>query len=53
MDEAYYNLAVCFYMQDHFNQAKLNVEKAILMNPKNQEYLRLNREIMIKLQMQV
>lgn len=35
MDEALYNLAVCYYIQEHMHEAKLNVSKALKINPKN------------------
>lgn len=35
MEEALYNLAVCYYIQEHMHEAKLNVSKALKINPKN------------------
>lgn len=51
MEEAFYNLAVCYYIQDHLHEAQLNVIKALKLNPRNEEYLKLSRELMIKLRM--
>lgn len=51
MEEAFYNLAVCYYIQEHLHEAQLNVIKALKLNPRNEEYLKLSRELMIKLQM--
>lgn len=35
MEEAYYNLAVCYYLQEHLYEAKLNVQNALKLNPKS------------------
>ena len=51
MEEAFYNLAVCYYIQEHLHEAQLNVIKALKLNPRNEEYLKLSRELMIKLRM--
>lgn len=36
MEETFYNLAVCYYMQEHLNEAQLNISEAMKINPKNQ-----------------
>lgn len=50
MEEAYYNLAVCYFIQEHLHEAQLNVSKALKINPRNEDYLKLSRELMIKMQ---
>jgi tetratricopeptide (TPR) repeat protein len=42
MEEAYYNLAVCYYMQEHLHEAQLNISEALKINPTNPAYLRLS-----------
>lgn len=39
LDEAYYNLAVCLYMQGNFIEAQLNIQKALKISHKNDIYL--------------
>ena len=39
LDEAYYNLAVCLYMQGNFIEAQLNIQKALKKRNKNDIYL--------------
>jgi tetratricopeptide (TPR) repeat protein len=50
MEEAYFNLAVCFYIQDHFHQARFNVSLALKINPNNPDYLQLSHEIAARIQ---
>ena len=50
MDEAYYNLAVCLFLQGFFNECKLNVQKALRVNNKNPEYQELLKEVSAKTQ---
>jgi tetratricopeptide (TPR) repeat protein len=35
MDEAYYNLSVCLFLQEKFYEAKFNVEEAVKLNSEN------------------
>ena len=50
MDEAYYNLAVCLFLQGYFNECKLNVQRALRANPKVTEYAELLKEVAAKAQ---
>ena len=50
MDEAYYNLAVCLFLQGYFNECKLNVQRALRANPKVAEYTELLKEVSAKSQ---
>lgn len=36
MEEAYYNLAVCYFIQEHLHEAQLNVTRALKINPRNE-----------------
>ena len=38
-DEAYYNLAVCHFMQSEYVSAQLNVEQALHIDPTNETSL--------------
>jgi tetratricopeptide (TPR) repeat protein len=43
MEEAYYNLAVCYYMQEHLSEGRNNIEAALRINPDNEEYVQLKK----------
>lgn len=40
-DECFYNLAVCFYIQQNYDSSKLAIRKALEVQPKNEAYLEL------------
>lgn len=44
-DEAHYNLAVCLYIQENYQFAKLSILKAIEINSSNESYHELSRNI--------
>jgi rhomboid protease GluP len=44
-DEAYYNLAVCEFMQSEYISAQLNIEQALHIDPKNDIYIELKSQI--------
>ncbi len=44
-DEAYYNLAVCEFMQSEYISAQLNIEQALHIDPKNDTYIELKSQI--------
>lgn len=44
-DEAYYNLAVCQFMQSEYVSAQLNVEQALHIDPTNETYLELKMQV--------
>ena len=48
-DEAHYNLAVCLYIQENYQHAKLAIQKALEINAANESYqeLRSNLEARI------
>ncbi len=43
--EAFYNLAVCLYMQKNFESSKLKVQRAMMMEHNNDSYLELYKQI--------
>jgi rhomboid protease GluP len=40
-DEAFYNLAVILYTQESYFNAKMNIDKAIALQPDNDQYQEL------------
>ena len=48
-DECHYNLAVSLYVQQNYEMARMQVRKAIEMQPKNEAYLELEGHIIAKL----
>jgi tetratricopeptide (TPR) repeat protein len=38
-DECYYNLAVCLYMNQSYDNARTAIRRALDMHPKNEAYL--------------
>jgi tetratricopeptide (TPR) repeat protein len=44
-DEGHYNMAVCLYIQENFQYARLAIRKALDIQPKNESYIELEGHI--------
>lgn len=44
-DECHYNLAVCLYLQQNYENSKLSIKRALEIQPKNEAYLELEGHI--------
>jgi TolA-binding protein len=49
MDEAYFNLAVCQYMQGNFNEAYQNIGHALKIHSENSTYGEMSTKLKEKL----
>ena len=49
LDEAYYNMGVCLYLQENYKSAQLHVHKALVLSPDNQNYIELESELKKKI----
>jgi tetratricopeptide (TPR) repeat protein len=48
-DEAYYNMAVCLYLQNNFHNAHQALVKALDTAPRNPDYLELKKNVDMKI----
>lgn len=50
--EALYNMGVCLYMQKNYESSKLKLQRALMLDQENQNYLELYKQIGVAIQEQ-